>query len=142
MDDPCAVRRLHEADGMTRIRVLVADDDREMLEMVSRVIDQLGFEVITACSGADLLEQVAEQGPFDLVVTDVAMPWMSGLQVMHSARTAGMRCPVIVITALRDHRTADQVETLGAEVQRLNKPFSVTKLKETVLALVRGGLGE
>jgi CheY-like chemotaxis protein len=131
-----------KADDMTRIRVLVADDDREMLEMVSRVIDQLGFEVITACSGADLLEKVGEQGPFDLVVTDVAMPWMSGLQVMHSARTAGMRCPVIVITALRDHRTADQVETLGAEVQRLNKPFSVDKLKETVLALVRGGLGE
>jgi hypothetical protein len=39
-----------------------------MLEMVSRVIDQLGFEVITACSGADLLEKVE--------VTDVAMPWI------------------------------------------------------------------
>ena len=57
---------------------------------------------------------------------------------MHSACTVGMRCPVIVITALRDHRTADQVEMLGAEVRRLNKPFSVTKLEETVLALVRG----
>lgn len=127
---------------MTRNRVLVADDDREMLEMVSRVIDQLGFEVVTACSGADLLEKVAEQGPFDLVVTDVAMPWMSGLQVMHSARAAGMRCPVIVITALRNHRTADEVETLGTEVRRLNKPFSVGTLEETVRALVQSGSGE
>jgi two-component system response regulator TctD len=127
---------------MTRNRVLVADDDREMLELVSRVIDRLGFEVVTACSGADLLEKVAEQGPFDLIVTDVAMPWMSGLQVMHSARAAGMRCPVIVITALRNHRTADQVETLGAEVRRLNKPFSVGTLEETVRALVQGDPGE
>jgi len=127
---------------MTRNRVLVADDDREMLEMVSRVLDQLGLEVVTACSGSDLLEKVAEQGPFDLVVTDVSMPWMSGLQVMHSARTAGMRCPVIVITALRNHRTADQVETLGAEVRRLDKPFSVGALEETVRALVRGSPGE
>ena len=119
---------------MSRNRALVADDDREMLEMVSRVLGRLGLEVITASSGAELLENVAEQGPFDLVVTDVAMPWMSGLQVMHSARTAGMRCPVVVITALRDPRTADQVETLGAEVRRLNKPFSVGELEEAVRA--------
>jgi CheY-like chemotaxis protein len=46
---------------MTRHRVRVADDDREMLELVARVIDQLGFEVVTACSGSDLLEKVAEQ---------------------------------------------------------------------------------
>jgi len=139
---PCAVRHLHQLDDVTRNRVLVADDDLEMLEMVSRVLGRLGLEVVTACSGADLLEKVAEQGPFDLVVTDVAMPWMSGLQVMHSARTAGMRCPVIVITALRNHRTADQVETLGAEVRRLNKPFSVGELEDTVRALVGGGPGE
>ena len=136
------MRHLHQLDDVTRNRVLVADDDLEMLEMVSRVLGRLGLEVVTACSGADLLEKVAEQGPFDLVVTDVAMPWMSGLQVMHSARTAGMRCPVIVITALRNHRTADQVETLGAEVRRLNKPFSVGELEDTVRALVGGGPGE
>jgi DNA-binding response OmpR family regulator len=126
---------------MSRSRVLVADDDPEMLEMVARVLDRLGLEVVTACSGSDLLEKVAEQGPFDLVVTDVSMPWMSGLQVMHSARTAGMRCPVIVITALRNQRTADQVETLGTEVRRLDKPFSVGELEETVRALVRSGPG-
>lgn len=106
--------------------------------MVSRVLGRLGLEVITASSGAELLENVAEQGPFDLVVTDVAMPWMSGLQVMHSARAAGMRCPVIAITALRDSRTADQVETLGTEVRRLNKPFSVDELEEAVRASLGG----
>ncbi|HEX8107704.1 MAG TPA: response regulator [Kofleriaceae bacterium] len=119
---------------MTRSRALVADDDLEILDMVSRALSQLGLEVITASSGSDLLDKVAEQGPFDLVVTDVAMPWMSGLQVMHSARTAGMRCPVIVITALRDSRTGDQVETLGAQVRRLNKPFSMGELEEAVRA--------
>lgn len=117
---------------MTRSRALVADDDPDILEMVSRALSRLGLEVITASSGSDLLNRVAEQGPFDLAVIDVAMPWMSGLQVMHSARTAGMRCPVVVITALRDSRTADQVESLGAQVLRLNKPFSVGELEEAV----------
>jgi DNA-binding response OmpR family regulator len=115
-------------------RVLVADDDRDLLEMVSRVLGRLGFEVVTASSGSELLEKVGEQGPFDLVVTDVSMPWISGLQVMHSARIAGMQCPVVVITALRDLRTADQVATLGAEVRRLNKPFSVGELEDAVRA--------
>jgi CheY-like chemotaxis protein len=127
---------------MTRIRVLVADDDREMLEMVSRVIDQLGFEVITVCSGADPLEKVAEQGPFDLVVTDVAMPWMSGLQVMHSARTAGMRCPVIVITALRNHRTADQVETLGRRGAAPEQAVFGDQAQGDRCGARSGGLGE
>lgn len=115
-------------------RVLVADDDLEMLEMVSRVLARLGLAVSTATSGGDLLEKVANQGPFDLVVTDVAMPWMSGLQVMHSARTAGQRCPVIVMTGLRNQKTADQVHSLGSDVRRLDKPFSVAELESTVRA--------
>ncbi|HSD87982.1 MAG TPA: response regulator [Kofleriaceae bacterium] len=115
-------------------RVLVADDDREMLDMVSRVLSRLGLDVIPATSGGDLLEKIANQGPFDLVVTDVSMPWMSGLQVMHSARSAGQLCPVIVMTGLRDQRTADEVRSLGVEVRRLNKPFSVDELESMVRA--------
>ena len=114
--------------------MLVADDDPEMLEIVSRVLARLGLAVSTASSGGDLLEKVANQGPFDLVVTDVAMPWMSGLQVMHSARAAGQLCPIIVMTGLRNQRTADQVHSLGAGVRRLDKPFSVAELESTVRA--------
>jgi len=115
-------------------RVLVADDDLDMLGMVAAVLAKLGLDVITASSGGDLLEQVASGGPFDLVVTDVAMPWMSGLQVMHSARAAGQQCPIIVMTGLRNQKTADQVGALGAEVRRLDKPFSVEDLESTVRA--------
>jgi CheY-like chemotaxis protein len=120
--------------GVAPRRVLVADDDLGMLEMVARILAHLGLDVTTATSGGELLEKVANQGPFDLVVTDVAMPWMSGLQVMHSARSAGEQCPVIVMTALQNQRTADQVKSLGADVRRLDKPFSVADLESTVRA--------
>lgn len=115
-------------------RVLVADDDIEMVEMVSRVLRRMSLEVVVATSGGELLEKIAEQGPFALVVTDVSMPWMSGLQVMHSARAAGVRVSIIVITALRDAKTADQVAALGSDVVRLNKPFSVAQLEAAVAA--------
>jgi two-component system cell cycle sensor histidine kinase/response regulator CckA len=118
--------------GMTARRALVADDDPELLALVSSAVATLGFAVTSAVSGDELLQTIAEIGPFDLVITDVSMPWMSGLQVMHSVRTAGLQCPVIVMTALRDATTSGQVSALGVEVQLLHKPFSMRQLESAV----------
>lgn len=117
--------------------MLVADDDRELLELVGRAMRRIGLDVSLASSGGELLEQIAEHGPFDLVVTDVSMPWMTGLQVMHSARTAGMVCPAVVMTALRDHVTRQQIKALGLDVRLVQKPFGIAELESAV----RAGLG-
>jgi len=113
---------------MARLRALVADDDANTLEIVLSVIDRFGIEVVGATCGGELIEKLANEGPFDLIITDVAMPWMTGLHVVHSARVAGSSCPVIVMTGLRDDETHRQVATLGANVQLLRKPFSVEEL--------------
>lgn len=109
-------------------RILVADDDLSLLEAVSESLEALGARVIRASSGAELIEQIGEEGPFDLVVTDISMPWMSGLQAMHSARTAGLSTPVIVMTALDAERIASQVRTLGSDAVLLRKPFALDEL--------------
>jgi two-component system cell cycle response regulator CpdR len=124
---------MHLEHLMARPRALVADDHDDLLEVVSHVIDQLGIDVVRASCGAELLDRLAHDGPFDVVVTDVAMPWMTGLHAVHSARAAGSICPVIVMTALRDQRTATQIETLGADVRLLLKPFTMIELKAAVL---------
>jgi two-component system KDP operon response regulator KdpE len=113
-------------------RILVADDDPELLQLVVNALLVRGFEVVSATTGGELLEGIAEDGPFHLVITDVAMPWMTGLQVMHSARSAGLSCPVIVMTAMRSHKTAEQVAALGVEVQLLYKPFTIDDLDRAV----------
>ena len=113
---------------MSAPRVLVADDDPEFLAHAVRVVSRLGYEVRTATSGGELLEMIAEQEPFSLIITDISMPWMTGLQVMHSVRTAGLDCPVIVMTALHNHGTTFQVAALGDDVQLLHKPFSSVDL--------------
>lgn len=107
-------------------RVLVADDDPSSLALVSRAIERAGCTVYRADDGDELLQAMAELGPFDLIVTDVAMPWMTGLQVAQSARTAGDTTPVIVMTASRIP-PAD-VEALGGRAVLLRKPFLVTQL--------------
>lgn len=111
-----------------RPRVLIADDDGEMLSLVSWALDRFGADVVCVKSGGELLEKIANDGVFDLVVTDIAMPWMTGLHVMHSARTAGFRVPVIVMTALRDPIVSEQVRSLGARSELLLKPFSIIEL--------------
>ena len=92
-------------------RVLVADDDAPTLALVATALERLGCQVIRAEDGDELLQALAESGPFDLFVTDISMPWMTGLQVAHSARAAGLKTPVIVMTALPIE--AAQVDELG-----------------------------
>lgn len=115
------------------MRVLVADDDPEMLELVSGIVRrELAADVTRATTGHELLDQLAH-GEWDLIITDISMPWMTGVQVMQSARTAGLPVPVVVMTALRGSEVAGQVEALGDRALLIRKPFSL----EDLLAAVR-----
>ena len=117
-------------------RVLVADDDSELLEVVADALRQLGATVTVAENGAELIEHLAADGPFDLVVTDVAMPWMTGVRAMHAARTTGLGTPVIVMTALRDPSIPARVAALGQNAALLPKPFNLADLESLASRLV------
>ncbi len=118
-------------------RCLVADDDPDLLEVVARVIEGLGAEVVRARDGNELLDGLAHGGDFDVVVTDVSMPWMTGPQALHFAQTAGHRTRVIVITASREPWIPDQVRALGDDAHLLQKPFS----RDQLCALLEAKLG-
>jgi CheY-like chemotaxis protein len=116
---------------VSMIRALLADDDPMLLDVVTTIFELHGFDITRATSGGELLDCIAEE-PFDIIVTDVSMPWMTGLQVMHSARAAGLPCPVVVMTALRDPRILDQVTSLGNRAVLLLKPFTLEELYTAV----------
>lgn len=121
---------------LSHARVLVADDDPQLLDAVADVLTQRGAHVVRAWSGAELIEQLANAGPFDLVVTDIRMPWMSGLQAMHSTRAAGLGTSVIVMTALTDERIPGQVRALGENAVLLRKPFELRELESAASMLL------
>jgi len=77
---------------------------------------------------------MADHGPFDLVVTDIAMPWMSGVRAMRAARTAGLGMPLVVMTALRDEGIAAEVKSVGATL--LRKPFALGELESVAAKLL------
>jgi CheY-like chemotaxis protein len=110
-------------------RVLIADDDPDVLAAVAESLEQLDANVVRANSGTELIDRLADSGPFDLVVTDVAMPWMTGVSAMRAARTAGLRMPTIVMTALSDETIPVAVKRLGQDVTLLRKPFEIQELE-------------
>jgi two-component system response regulator MprA len=115
-------------------RVLVAEDDPAMMGTISHALTVFGFAVVRAENGAELIEQLAEQGPFDLIVTDISMPWMDGLNAIRSMRTAGLPTPVIVITALADQDIPTRVRALSPAIL-LRKPFELRELEAALASL-------
>lgn len=121
---PCVDARV-----LADARVLVADDDAELLKVVAEALTGLGANVTLANDGAELIEHLAADGPFDLIVTDISMPWMTGVRAVHAARTTGLGTPVIVMTALRDPSISSRVAALGRNAALLPKPFNLADLE-------------
>jgi DNA-binding response OmpR family regulator len=119
-----------------RPRVLAADDDPQLLEAVSEALTSMGAEVVRAENDAKPIERLADEGPFDLVVTDITMPWMSGLQAVHSARAAGVGTAVIVMTGHHEERIPAQVRALGQNAVLLHKPFELSELEAAASRLL------
>lgn len=111
--------------------MLVADDDAEFLDVVVEALEDTGADVVRACSGSDLQDALARGTVFDLVISDVSMPRITGLDVMTAARRQGLACP-IVMTALRGETTIAEVAALGGRVALLHKPFSIAALRVAV----------
>lgn len=119
---------------MTR-RVLVVDDDDLTLEILATILNLEDFEVVTAVDGAGALA-AAEATPPDVVVLDVMMPDIDGLEVCRRlrAREATRTVPVILLTA-RD-RPDDREAGLAAGADAyVTKPFSPLALIETIAGI-------
>ena len=116
-------------------RLLVVDDERPMRSALKRALELGGFDVELAADGREGLASAAELSP-DLVVLDVLMPGVDGLDVCRAMRARGDRTPVLMLTA-RD-AVADRVEGLEAGADDyLVKPFALEELLARIRALLR-----
>jgi two-component system, OmpR family, response regulator MprA len=121
-------------------RVLVVDDDPKIVSMMRRGLIFAGYEVATADSGEAALEQMLGELP-NVVILDVMLPGLDGLEVCRRMRAAEPRLPILLLTA-RD-RVPDRVAGLDAGADDyLVKPFAFDELLARIRALLRRSGGE
>jgi len=120
---------------MTVSRIAIADDDPDSLELLRLALRSPKTEISEAADGAELVQLLGEDGPFDLIVTDIHMPWMEGLQVLRAARAAEVKTPVLVITGMARPDLQAKVDGIG-NAKLLHKPFGIAELREAVADLM------
>ena len=117
------------------MRILLADDDRELCRAAQTLLEHESYTVETAFDGADALE-MAETGEYDGMILDWMMPEMSGIEVLTELRRNGITTPCLMLTARTE--VEDRVAGLdsGAD-DYLSKPFNTAELLARLRAIIR-----
>jgi two-component system response regulator MprA len=122
-------------DAGAKPRVLVVDDDKAVRESLRRSLEFNGYEVALATDGAEALAGIGASDP-DVVIMDVMMPRLDGIEATRALRSARNDVPILVLTA-RD-AVGDRVEGLDAGADDyLTKPFALQELLARLRALLR-----
>jgi two-component system, NtrC family, response regulator AtoC len=113
-------------------RVLIVEDDRDMLEMLGEILGDAGYETVAHSDAQEALSLIKnEREALDLVITDVRMPGVKGDEILFTARASRAEAPVIVITAFGSVEHAVEMVKAGA-YQYITKPFHSDELLTTV----------
>ena len=117
------------------VKLLVVDDEPNILELLATSLRFAGFEVVTAANGREALEKAETESP-DLAVLDVMLPDMDGFTVTRKLRSSGRLFPVLFLTAKDD--TEDKVTglTVGGD-DYVTKPFSLDEVVARIRAVLR-----
>lgn len=114
-------------------KILVADDSRTVRMQVERTLTEAGYEVVTASSGVEAVDQIRRESP-GLVVLDINMPDMDGYGVVQALKAMGPpwdRTPIVLLTTMQSHA----LEVLGGQLGAyLHKPVGPDQLLQAVKA--------
>jgi DNA-binding NtrC family response regulator len=117
-------------EDMTAAKVLVVDDEEVIRDVCMQILEAEGYRVTTASNGREALHQVSVN-QFDIVVTDIMMPDMSGLELLEVIKSTSLNVCTVVITGLGTFDMATQSDRLGAS-EFVVKPFTPDELSRAV----------
>jgi CheY-like chemotaxis protein len=131
-DEPVATAEIPAPHAdLSNVRVLIVEDDRDSLELVSVVLERAGAQVVAAPSPHEAL---AARGAFDVIISDIGMPEMDGYTMIQRIRaqgSSGQDIPAIALTAYVAAEDADRARRAGFQ-EHLSKPIEAAKLVDAV----------
>jgi two-component system response regulator MprA len=118
----------------SRQRIMVVDDDREMLKLLNRMLELEGFDTVVVADGDSALNLLEQTKP-DLVILDIMMPGCDGFQTLDHIREHS-DVPIIMLTARNEIEMLNRALLLGAD-DYVRKPFSTRALVARINAKIR-----
>jgi two-component system, NtrC family, response regulator PilR len=112
------------------VRIMIIEDDKEMRSLLKDFLEEEGFETDSASNGVDAL-QVLSKDHFDLVITDIRMPGLTGLDILPRMRRLKPEIPIIVMTAYGSDDVRRRSLERGATIY-LEKPIHLSKLRTVI----------
>ncbi len=116
--------------SLKQATILVVDDERSVTNLLSEDLGEEGYSCVTADTGEDALKRLSEDN-FDVVLLDLKLPGMSGMDVLKEAKSIYPGVAVIVVTAAGDAQTAVEAMKIGA-VDYITKPFDLERVNGSV----------
>ena len=119
---------------MTKKSILIVDDEVHVRDGLAELLEQEGFHVETAMNGKEALALVVNT-KFDLMISDIKMPEMDGMQLLDSLQASNPDLRVIMVTAFGDVQTYLHAMQLGA-YEYINKPIKLPELKRVIASIM------
>ena len=108
------------------MKILIAEDDSLILKTMELCLKRDGYEIICCADGLDAMEKIQRTNP-DLIIVDIMLPYVSGLEIVGKVKQNKNAVPVIVISAMGQQSVVEEAMKLGAD-EYISKPFNINAL--------------
>ena len=126
---------LLEERGMNKNKVLIVDDEPNVCQFLSDFLNFKGFDTQVVHSGIEALKNL-DQDTYDIILLDLIMPDMNGLETLEKMNQKNIETPVIIVTGLKDKKVADDAMNLGA-VDFISKPIDLDRLEQSLIVNIK-----
>lgn len=131
-------REFVREEKMNRKHILIVDDDLNLLRSMEFILEAADFQVSAGRNGQEALDKIKGDPtctPFDLLITDIQMPGLTGAQLIDEMQRMNRSIPILVITAYGDQKLRRELSQRGCQ-HCLDKPFDEEKLLENVFTIL------
>ncbi|WP_072680050.1 response regulator [Arcobacter sp. LA11] len=121
-------------EKLKALKLLFVEDEEDLIEIITDTLTKLDANFLTACNGQEALKLIDENSDIDVIITDINMPIMNGLDMIKEIQKRGIKLPIIIMSAHTELDYLNKAKDLGV-VEYLLKPFDFIKFIELLTSL-------